>query len=87
MSGWVCSGQYNIVIFNVFYASPMAWQKPTNPGPSVNEAEDPGATVGTVQLEEKQSSCKCVQMVLLHPNRKLVVSLCGEIAVKVLCAF
>ena len=30
------------------HAPPLAWKKPPNPDPSVNEVKDPGGTVGTV---------------------------------------
>ena len=53
----------------------VAWQEPPNSdSPLVNEVKDPGEITDTVWM---LSRLVTVWVVLLHPSRKWVASLCG----------
>ena len=62
-----------LVTFDLYHAPPTLTLAHPNPSTSVN---DHGPIEGSVRLEGSLSACEgCVQMVLLHPPRKWVVSL------------
>ena len=60
---------------------------PANPSSTVNNVEDTGAIVGTVQLKQSLLARERLVVMLLHPCRKQVVSLCCGRVLMSFCVF
>ena len=86
---WACPQL--VVTFDPGHAPPIAWQKPPNPGPSVNELVDAGGIdVGSVLEERSWVRERAVIVCRWGWAAHSVVSLCGWWSGKVvtaLCAF